>query len=60
MGSSRNWLFRMNKDFNPCEICECDPCDCFDGCEPPPPPEKKEEKEKIDMEEELWKAWGDK
>lgn len=49
----------MNEDFNPCEICECDPCDCFDGCEPPPPPEKKEEKEKIDMEEELWKAWGD-
>ena len=49
----------MNDDFNPCEICECDPCDCFDGCEPPPPPKKKEEKEEIDMEEELWKAWGD-
>lgn len=49
----------MNDDFNPCDICECDPCDCFDGCEPLPPPEKKEEKEKIDMEEELWKAWGD-
>ena len=49
----------MNDDFNPCDICECDPCDCFDGCEPPPPPEKKEEKEKIDMEEVLWKTWGD-
>lgn len=49
----------MNDDFNPCDVCECDPCDCFDGCEPPPPPEKKEEKEKIDMEEVLWKTWGD-
>lgn len=49
----------MNDDFNPCDICECDPCDCFDGCEPPPPPKKKEEKEEIDMEEVLWKTWGD-
>lgn len=49
----------MNDDFNPCDICECDPCDCFDGCEPPPPPKKKEEKEEIDMEEILWKTWGD-
>lgn len=38
----------MNEDFNPCEICECDPCDCFDGCEPPPP-EKKEEKKKLTL-----------
>ena len=49
----------MNEDFNPCDVCECDPCDCFDGCEPPPPPKKKEEKEEIDMEEVLWKTWGD-
>ena len=49
----------MNNDFNPCDICECDPCDCFDGCEPPPPPKKKEENEKIDMEEVLWKTWDD-
>ena len=40
----------MNDDFNPCEICECDPCDCFDGCEPPPPPKKKRRKKKL-----IWK-----
>lgn len=51
-----------NEDFNPCEICECDPCDCFDGCEPEPPPQKKEDKdkEKFKQEEEMWKSWGDK
>lgn len=51
----------MNEDFNPCEICECDPCDCYDGCEPPPPPEKKEagEEPTLSDEEAYWRYWGD-
>lgn len=49
----------MKKDFNPCEVCECDPCDCYDGCEPIVT-KKDDEKniKKIDREEEFWKMWG--
>lgn len=24
-----------------CEVCGCDPCDCYDGCPPVPPVPKK-------------------
>lgn len=51
----------MKDEFNPCEVCDCDPCDCYDGCEPITT-KNEQEKEKItdiDLEEEFWKTWGD-
>jgi hypothetical protein len=44
LATARNVCKEMNKEDKFCQVCECDPCDCNDGCK----------------EEEYWKIWGDK
>ena len=30
-------VYEIGGNMSFCEVCECDPCDCYDGCEPERP-----------------------
>ena len=52
LATAKSVCKKFNKESLFCEVCECDPCDCNDGC-------KTDNTKKEDAFESYWRMWGD-